>query len=208
MSLCIYSQANIISKNMAAELEKLARLHVGQRREIAQDLANRVRQERGPKSLRMPPRIGLSFSETVIRIGQAIIEEDYIPLGTVVKNVGEKLQDFSSANFPDHSIEWGRWIRNPQNGIWNIEIVINNTSIPLTVTEAQLLSYFIENPNILITKNELLENVWGWNSANQYHYSRNTRHGPYHVVDTNIYRLRKKLNSHPDNPICIDKGNI
>ena len=48
--------------------------------------------------------------------------------------------------------------------------------------EADILVYFIKNPNRLIAKEELLSNVWGYKSG------LNTR-----TIETHIYRLRQKL---------------
>jgi two-component system alkaline phosphatase synthesis response regulator PhoP len=65
-------------------------------------------------------------------------------------------------------------------------------SKPLTVHEGMLLKYFIENKNRIISRKELLENVWQINSEIE------TR-----TVDTFIARLRKLMEKDPTNPAYI-----
>ena len=55
--------------------------------------------------------------------------------------------------------------------------------IEVTPKEFELLSYFINHPNKVFTREVLLEKVWG------YEYSADTR-----TVDTHVQRLRKKVN--------------
>lgn len=62
----------------------------------------------------------------------------------------------------------------------------------LTVHEGMLLKYFIENKDRIISRKELLENVWQINSEIE------TR-----TVDTFIARLRKLMEKDPANPAYI-----
>ena len=55
-------------------------------------------------------------------------------------------------------------------------------AIHLTSKEYELLLYFINNKNKVLTRNQLLENIWGIN------FECETR-----TVDTHVQRLRKKL---------------
>jgi two-component system, OmpR family, alkaline phosphatase synthesis response regulator PhoP len=63
---------------------------------------------------------------------------------------------------------------------------------PLTVHEGMLLKYLIENKDRIVSRRELLENVW------QIHSEIETR-----TVDTFIARLRKLLEKDPANPDFI-----
>jgi len=54
--------------------------------------------------------------------------------------------------------------------------------VDLTPLEYQLLMYFYENRNVALSREKILEAVWG------YDYFGNTR-----TVDIHVLRLRKKL---------------
>lgn len=54
--------------------------------------------------------------------------------------------------------------------------------IKLTKKEYLMLEYFINNPNIILTRDQILDKVWGLDYF-----------GDDRVVDTNIKRLRKKI---------------
>ncbi|WP_243291716.1 response regulator transcription factor [Bacillus sp. FJAT-47783] len=61
--------------------------------------------------------------------------------------------------------------------------------IPLTPTEFLIMKIFVEYPNKLITRDELLNYVWGKDYV-----------GDYKVVDVNIRRLRQKIETNPSDP--------
>lgn len=67
-------------------------------------------------------------------------------------------------------------------------VSVNNKSIALTPKEIELLWIMASHPNMVFTRENLLENVWG------YSYSGETR-----TVDTHMKRLRKKLMIRPNN---------
>jgi DNA-binding response OmpR family regulator len=58
--------------------------------------------------------------------------------------------------------------------------------ILLTAREYALLEYFMRNPNVLLTKTQLLEHVWDYNYD-----------GFSNIVETYIKYLRKKLHTSP-----------
>ena len=62
------------------------------------------------------------------------------------------------------------------------EIWRRETSIDLTATEFNLLRYLMENPRRVISKSELLDNVWGFEFR-----------GDPNIVETYISYLRKKI---------------
>lgn len=61
--------------------------------------------------------------------------------------------------------------------------------IELTILENRILLYFLQNPNKVINRDELMMVVWGYNS------DVNTR-----TLDMHIVRLRKKIEDNPDKP--------
>jgi DNA-binding response OmpR family regulator len=64
--------------------------------------------------------------------------------------------------------------------------------VPLTPHEFKALRYFVENPERVLSRDELLNQVWG------YECYPSTR-----TVDNHILKLRQKLEQDPANPIFI-----
>lgn len=64
---------------------------------------------------------------------------------------------------------------------------------PLTAKSLSLLEYFMTHPNELLTRERLLDAVWGWESAIG-----------ERVVDTRVAELRKALQDDPGNPHFIE----
>ncbi|GDX34179.1 DNA-binding response regulator [Actinomycetes bacterium] len=64
--------------------------------------------------------------------------------------------------------------------------------LPLTKTEYRLLQTFMENQNNVLSRDQLLELVWG------YEYLGDSR-----LVDAHIHRLRVKIEDSPDDPKMI-----
>ena len=64
------------------------------------------------------------------------------------------------------------------------EVFRGETSIELTATEFSLLRYFVLNPRIVLSKNQILQNVW------RYDFGGNTN-----VVETYVSYLRRKLDA-------------
>jgi two-component system alkaline phosphatase synthesis response regulator PhoP len=72
------------------------------------------------------------------------------------------------------------------------ELARNGTVIPLSERETRLLRYFVENRGKTISRNALLQHVWGYSRAPL------TR-----TVDVHILRLRHKIEDDPKNPRFI-----
>lgn len=70
-----------------------------------------------------------------------------------------------------------------------MEIHRNGRLVTLTSKEFKTLAYLIKNPLRVISRNELLNEVWGYEN---YPCTR--------TVDNHILRLRKKLETNPANP--------
>jgi DNA-binding response OmpR family regulator len=64
--------------------------------------------------------------------------------------------------------------------------------IALTKTEFHLLCEFADHPNMVLSRDQLLERVWG------YDYLGDSR-----LVDAHVRRLRVKIEDHPDDPRLI-----
>ena len=74
------------------------------------------------------------------------------------------------------------------------QVYVDNNEINLSPTEYDLLAYLIKNKGIVLTRNALLDNVWG------YSYD-----GDLRTVDTHIKRLREKLSA-KSKFICTVRG--
>ncbi|EGT3616716.1 response regulator transcription factor [Clostridium perfringens] len=64
-----------------------------------------------------------------------------------------------------------------------LKVYVDNKEIQIERKQFEILQYLMENKNIVISRERLLENLWG------YDYYGNTR-----VVDAQIKKLRKSLN--------------
>jgi DNA-binding response OmpR family regulator len=62
------------------------------------------------------------------------------------------------------------------------QVYINDKAVELTPIEYSLLQYFADNLNIALTRNQILNSVWGYDYF-----------GEERTVDTHVKRLRKKL---------------
>ncbi|MFM8777563.1 MAG: helix-turn-helix domain-containing protein, partial [Actinomycetota bacterium] len=71
-------------------------------------------------------------------------------------------------------------------------VLKNGSELPLTKTEYRLLHVFIENANKVLSRDQLLELVWG------YEYLGDSR-----LVDAHIRRLRVKIEDSADDPKII-----
>ncbi len=71
-----------------------------------------------------------------------------------------------------------------------MEVVREGKPIALTAQEFKTLKFMVQNPERVITRDELLNEVWG------YHNYPSTR-----TVDNHILKLRQKLEKDPANPV-------
>jgi len=94
----------------------------------------------------------------------------------VLRRMGESPKDVKTLVFSDLEINLAEY-----------RVSINNKPVALTPKEIELLWLMASHPNMVFTRENLLENVWG------YSYSGETR-----TVDTHMKRLRKKLMIKPD----------
>jgi DNA-binding response OmpR family regulator len=108
------------------------------------------------------------------------------------------LIDSSDASFPLDAAK--AWLRNPNatdtfefggvKGCFStMEIHRDGRPVILTCKEFKTLAYLIKNPRRVISRDELLNEVWGYEN---YPCTR--------TVDNHILRLRKKLETEPARP--------
>lgn len=62
------------------------------------------------------------------------------------------------------------------------ELICNNKSIKVSLKESEILMYFLARPNFVVTKDELIIKVWGYDSDAE-----------YNNIEVYISFLRKKL---------------
>jgi DNA-binding response OmpR family regulator len=72
------------------------------------------------------------------------------------------------------------------------EVTKRGTVVQLTAREFRLLTYFIEHKGAALSRDELLDAVWGYDSSVM------TR-----TVDVHVGILRQKLEDHPRKPRYI-----
>lgn len=71
-------------------------------------------------------------------------------------------------------------------------LVREGQKIELTILENRILLYFLQNKGRVISRDELMQVVWGYSS------NVNTR-----TLDMHIVRLRKKIEENPDKPYYL-----
>ena len=73
------------------------------------------------------------------------------------------------------------------------ELTIQNVPVKLTATELRLLEYFLKNRGQVLTREQILENVW-----DSYENFVDER-----TLNVNVRRLREKIEKDPKNPRYI-----
>ncbi len=101
-------------------------------------------------------------------------------------NIAEKPQEEQLGN----QIVTGKFTILPEER----KLLKDGVEIELTPIEFALVKYFMENPNKAIHRDEILNNVWGYNYV-----------GDFKIVDVNICRIRQKIEDDPSNPKYIEK---
>jgi DNA-binding response OmpR family regulator len=71
-----------------------------------------------------------------------------------------------------------------------MEATRDGTLVTLTAHEFKTLKFFIDNPERVVSRDELLNQVWGYE-----------RYPTTRTVDNHILRLRQKLEKDPENPL-------
>ncbi|EKQ56457.1 MULTISPECIES: response regulator transcription factor [unclassified Clostridium] len=73
------------------------------------------------------------------------------------------------------------------------KVFVNSKEVILTTKEYELLVFLASNPNIVFTKDQLFDNIWG----EEYY-------GDTATVAVHIQKLRKKIEKDPGNPEYIE----
>jgi DNA-binding response OmpR family regulator len=68
-------------------------------------------------------------------------------------------------------------------------VTLHETPLKLTKTEYRLLAYLVQNSGLVLSFQQILENVWGWEYLDSLQY-----------VHVYISRLRQKIEPDPQNP--------
>lgn len=68
-------------------------------------------------------------------------------------------------------------------------VTLNNEPLKLTKTEYRVLAYLVQNAGLVLTFEQILENVWGWDYQDSIQY-----------VHVYVSRLRQKIEPDPQNP--------
>jgi DNA-binding response OmpR family regulator len=117
--------------------------------------------------------------------------DDYIPKPFSMEELLLKIKIFlkrsSSQSFENivdsKSISIGNYDFYPDD----LTLTINGNSRTLTLKESELIRYFATNSNKILSRNEILENIWG---SDDYFLGRS--------LDVFISRLRKYFNDDPN----------
>ena len=72
------------------------------------------------------------------------------------------------------------------------ELSVDGELVSLALREVELLSYLMENSGRVVTRESLMQNVWGWD------YIGDTK-----TIDVHVKRLRSKIESDPSAPLRI-----
>ena len=72
------------------------------------------------------------------------------------------------------------------------ELSVDGELVSLALREFELLSYLMENSGSVVTRESLMQNVWGWD------YIVDTK-----TIDVHVKRLRSKIESDPSAPLRI-----
>lgn len=73
---------------------------------------------------------------------------------------------------------------------YRMQVTRRGKAVELTAQEFKVLKFMVLNPNRAISRDELLNQAWGYDS---YPCTR--------TVDSHVWRLRRKLESDPSNPL-------
>jgi two-component system alkaline phosphatase synthesis response regulator PhoP len=96
-----------------------------------------------------------------------------------VRRLNQSSEKVEVFNFDDVEVNFSR-----------MELHRAGQLVPLTPQEFKALRFFLNNPERVISRTELLNEVWGYNN---YPTTR--------TVDTHILRLRQKLEKDPTDPV-------
>lgn len=101
---------------------------------------------------------------------------------TIFRRIGEYSDELSSCNIGETSMNFRKF-----------EATRKGVKIDFTPLEYQLLEFFVKNKGIVLTREQMLERVWG-----EHNVVISLR-----TIDSHIVSIRKKLEDDPSNPKLI-----
>lgn len=117
--------------------------------------------------------------------------DDYLPkpfeVSELLARIGALLR--RANNIPPQLIEPPFCFGDVRVDLNKVEVLREGVAVELTTKEFELLRYFISHPDVRISREVLLEKVWG------YPQTPNTR-----TVDVHVAQLRQKLETNPKEP--------
>ncbi|HWV71690.1 MAG TPA: response regulator transcription factor [Pseudosphingobacterium sp.] len=115
---------------------------------------------------------------------------DYITkpfnMDVLIAMIENKVKFF--VNNTNDSLHFGKTEHHPNTH----SLIRDGKKIELTILENRILLYFLQNIDRVISRDELMQVVWGYSS------NVNTR-----TLDMHIVRLRKKIEHNPDKPLHL-----
>ncbi|MDQ0232577.1 DNA-binding response OmpR family regulator [Metabacillus malikii] len=153
------------------------------------DLCPKIRQLTNAYILFLTAKV----SDLDVLTGFAIGGDDYVtkpfnPLEIVARlkaYLRRNPIDEQQANKPSHNYDFGRFTLHSNSG----ELFVNGRLTPCPAQVYMLLLYFCKHPNQILSKNELLEAVWGFD-----HYVDDN------TVAVHIRRIRERIETDPSKP--------
>jgi DNA-binding response OmpR family regulator len=152
------------------------------------DVCRELRQ----KSIKTPIIMLTAKSEEVDRvIGLELGADDYVTKPFSLRELLARIRvclrrqpqqaDIPLYRFGHVEIDFGKY-----------RVMVRNKPVEMTQKEVELIRYMIRNRDTVLSRDRLLDDVWGYDS---YPTTR--------TVDTHILKLRKKLEDDPANPKYI-----
>jgi DNA-binding response OmpR family regulator len=118
--------------------------------------------------------------------------DDYVTKPFVLKELAARiratLRRIRSGGEASATMTFGALVISPDEG----RVINDGDEVPLTRTEFLLLCELAQNANRVLSRDVLLENVWGYDYF-----------GDGRVVDAHVRRLRKKIEPDPSEPSYV-----
>ena len=155
------------------------------------DICRRIRQEKR----QLPILMVTAKTEEIDKVlGLELGADDYITKPFSIREVMARVKAIfrrvevdreEAADDGEAPVELGDLVVDPQKR----KVILNGETVDLTSKEFELLLLFVQHPGKAFSRQELLDEVWG------YQYS-----GYSHTVNTHINRLRNKIEPAPSDP--------